>query len=240
ASNALIFTVAGPTVNPGGTVNGASFSAGAAVSPGSIASVFGTSFTLLQGPVTVRMNGTTAPVFAVSDTQINLQVPWEMAGLAQSNLTVSAGGVTSRPVDVSLTTFAPGIFSTNSSGNGQGAILIANTASLAAPAGMFPGSQPVSRGEFISIFCTGLGPVSNQPPTGVSASDNPPSLTTTTPTVTIGGITMEADFSGLAPAFFGLYQVNVQVPSNAPTGDAVEVVLTIGGVASNTVTIAVE
>ncbi|MCH8268298.1 MAG: hypothetical protein IH846_12330 [Acidobacteria bacterium] len=46
--------------------------------------------------------------------------------------------------------------------------------------------------------------------------------------------------SGLAPGFVGLYQVNVQVPSNAPTGEAVEVVLTIGGVTSNTVTIAVE
>ena len=44
----------------------------------------------------------------------------------------------------------------------------------------------------------------------------------------------------LAPGFVGLYQVNVQVPAEAPTGDGVEVVLSIGGVASNTVTIAVQ
>jgi uncharacterized protein (TIGR03437 family) len=47
-------------------------------------------------------------------------------------------------------------------------------------------------------------------------------------------------FSGLAPGFFGLYQVNVQVPQNAPVGSAVSVVLTIGGIGSNTVTIAVQ
>ncbi len=60
------------------------------------------------------------------------------------------------------------------------------------------------------------------------------------PTVTIGDVPAVVNFSGLAPGFVGLYQVNVEVPANAPTGEAVEVVLTIGGVASNTVTIAVE
>ena len=57
--------------------------------------------------------------------------------------------------------------------------------------------------------------------------------------MTIGGVTVPPSFSGLT-SFVGLYQVNVQVPSNTPTGDAVEVVLTIGGATSNTVTIAVQ
>ncbi len=46
-------------------------------------------------------------------------------------------------------------------------------------------------------------------------------------------------FSGLAPGFVGLYQVNAQVPENAATGDAVPLILTIGGATSNTVTVAV-
>jgi len=46
--------------------------------------------------------------------------------------------------------------------------------------------------------------------------------------------------SGLAPGAVGLYQVNVQVPLGAPAGDAVPVILSIGGIASNTVTIAVQ
>jgi uncharacterized protein (TIGR03437 family) len=61
-----------------------------------------------------------------------------------------------------------------------------------------------------------------------------------TPWVTIGGVPTAVSFSGLAPGFAGLYQVNVQVPPSAPTGGGVAVVLAIGGVASNTVTVAVE
>ena len=96
------------------------------------------------------------------------------------------------------------------------------------------------RGEFVSTFCTGLGPVTNQPATGDAASINSLSGTTTTPTVTIGGVAATVSFSGLATGFVGLYQVDVQVPANAPPGDNVPVVLSIGGATSNTVTIAIQ
>jgi len=48
------------------------------------------------------------------------------------------------------------------------------------------------------------------------------------------------NFSGLAPGYVGLYQVNVQIPDTAPSGDAVPVILSIGGATANTVTIAVQ
>ena len=112
---------------------------------------------------------------------------------------------------------------------------------FAAPSGSISGQQarPANRLEFISIFCSGLGDVTNRPPSGAPPSGGDLSNTMATPTVIIGGVDVPPSFSGLT-SFVGLYQVNVQVPSNAPTGDAVEVVLTIGGVASNTVTIAVQ
>jgi uncharacterized protein (TIGR03437 family) len=69
---------------------------------------------------------------------------------------------------------------------------------------------------------------------------NPLSSTTTLPVVTIGGVAAQVVFSGLAPDFVGLYQVNALVPQGAPSGSAVSVLMTIGGVASNTVTIAVQ
>ncbi|MBI4465461.1 MAG: SBBP repeat-containing protein [Acidobacteria bacterium] len=241
-SNALSFTVTGPTINTGGVVNGASFASGVTTVPGSIATAFGTNLAPSgSGSVAVRMNGVNAPVFAANATQVNFQIPWELANQAQATLTVAAGGVTSSPVTVSLASFAPGIFSTNSTGSGQGAILIANSPFVAAPVGMFSGSRPVKRGEeYISIYCTGLGAVTNQPPTGVQAPGAPPSLTVTTPQVSIGGVPVPVAFSGLAPGYFGLYQVNVQVPATAPTGSAIAVVLSIGGVTSNMVTIAVQ
>ena len=227
-----------PQLTQGGVVNGASFTPGGALVPGSIASVFGNNLSS-GSSVTIQVNGVSAPVFAYTQQQINFQVPWELAGLPQASLTATVGGVISNAVTVNLTPLGPGLFSTNSSGTGQGAILIANTASLAAPVGAFSGSAPVQRGGFISIYCTGLGAVSNQPGTGVIASANPLSVTTTTPTVAVGGVPALVSFSGLASGFFGLYQVNVQIPAGAPTGNAVPVVLTIGGVASNPVTIAI-
>jgi uncharacterized protein (TIGR03437 family) len=46
------------------------------------------------------------------------------------------------------------------------------------------------------------------------------------------------DLPGLAPGFVGLYQVNVQTPEGAPTGNNVPLAISVGGVTSNTVTIA--
>ena len=239
-----------PVINAGGTVNGASFRAGAAVAPGSIASVFGSSLALATasasatplpatlGGASADLGGNGAPLFFVSSGQINIQVPWELAGQTQARLTITAGGVTSNPQTVSLATFAPGIFQL---ANGQGAILIANTATVAAPVASIAGSQarPANPGEFITIYCTGLGPVTNQPPTAAPASGSPLSVTTTTPAVSVGNIPGTVSFSGLAPGFVGLYQVDVQIPANAPLGSAVPVTVQVGSAVSNSVTVAI-
>ena len=237
----------------GGVVNGASF-ANLPPPAGSIGSIFGTNLafsTLVAdstplptslGGVSVQINGIAAPLFFVSPLQINFQVPWESLGLPEGSITVTVNGVTSAPQTISLAPFHPGIFATNSAGTGQGAILIAATGEFAAPSGSIPdrAARLASRGDFLSIFCTGLGAVRNPPVSGAPALAEPLSTTITTPSVTIGGVPASVSFSGLGPGFVGLYQVNVEVPEDALTGNAVPVVLTIGGVTSNTVTIAVQ
>jgi uncharacterized protein (TIGR03437 family) len=60
------------------------------------------------------------------------------------------------------------------------------------------------------------------------------------PVVTIGGVPATVSFSGLAPGFVGLYQINAQVPAATLTGPWIPIGLTIGGVTSNTATIAVD
>jgi uncharacterized protein (TIGR03437 family) len=225
-------------------VNGASFAPGAAIAPGSIASVFGSNLaSSASGAVSLQLGGTAAYLLGVSPQQINFQVPWELSGQSQASLTVGVDGVTSSPSTVNLSSFSPGIFTIGQSG--QGAILIANTDIVAGALGTIPGRtvRPANRGEFVSIYCTGLGPVTNQPATGAKALENPLSGTIAIPTVTIGSIPAPDTggfFAGLAPGFVGLYQVNVQIPFNAPTGDAIPVALTVGGVTSNTVTIAIQ
>ncbi len=241
-----------PSVNPGGILNGASF--GTSLSGGALASLFGASLgsgtsgaTGLPLPTTlgqtsVQMNGSNVPLIFVSPLQINFQVPWELLGQTAATLTVSAGGAVSAPQQVTLTPAAPAIFAVSQDGRGQGAILIANAGDLlAAPAGSVAGrsSRPARRGESVTLFCVGLGAVSNRPASGAAALSEPLSLTQATPTVTIGGVSANVTFSGLAPGFVGLYQVNVQIPDGVTDGNSVAVVLSVGGVASNTVTMAV-
>jgi uncharacterized protein (TIGR03437 family) len=124
----------------------------------------------------------------------------------------------------------------------QGAVLIAATGELAATTGRIAGRpcRPANRGEWVSIFCTGLGPVNNQPASGASASGNPLSVTLLTPTVTIGRASAVVNFSGLAPGYVGLYQINAQVPLDSTAGRSVPVEVRIGSFTSNTAYIAVQ
>ena len=230
-----------PTVFDGGVVNNASFAGGAPVAPGSIASIFGAD---LEGAV-VRFNGITAPqshpAFA---GQIDAQVPWELGMLASpradATLSVTANLLDGKSVSVPIAAYAPGIYTAASSGSGQGAVLINGTALLAAPVGSPWRGRPAKRGEWVSIYCNGLGSVTNQPATGAPAPSVALSWTVADVAAAIGGVPAKVAFHGLAPGFVGLYQVNALVPDAAASGSAVTLTLSVAGSASNTVTIAVE
>jgi len=84
----------------------------------------------------------------------------------------------------------------------------------------------------LTIYATGLGPVDHQPATGAASPDSLLAPTTTRPNVTVGGAAAIVTYSGLAPGWIGLYQVNAQVPPGIPSG-AQPVRLAIGGIASN-------
>jgi uncharacterized protein (TIGR03437 family) len=244
-----------PSINEGGAVNAASFAGGAPVSPGSIVSVFGDDLAagLLEAdavPLPTTLNGTTlrfgdslaAPQFFQSPMQVNIQVPWELEGQDETTLQADVAGVVSGDIAVALAAHSPGLFSMTQTGSGQGAILISGAGLLAAEENAVPGapSRPVRRGEFLEVYASGLGPVVNPPASGSLASSVTLSPTTSEATVTIGGEEAAVSFAGLAPGFVGLYQVNLEVPQNAPSGGAVELVLRIGGAVSNAVTVAVE
>jgi uncharacterized protein (TIGR03437 family) len=237
-------SVPAPAVSVNGVVDAAAFRA--PVTAGGIASVFGTNlgsvitnaFTVplpnaIEG-ATVTIGGRTAPLFFVSPTQINFQVPWELSGQTQTTLQVTTPAGTSGPLTVSLSTASASIFTLDSSGGGQGVVTISNTGQLAVAA------TPAPRGQYITIYCTGLGTVSNPPATGATAVADPVSSTVANATVTIGGVPATVNFAGLAPGFVGLYQVNALVPSSVSPGSAVSLVLIINGASSNIATIAVQ
>jgi uncharacterized protein (TIGR03437 family) len=122
----------------------------------------------------------------------------------------------------------------NGQGAGQGAILD----SFYKPVDT---ANPATAGSTILlIYCTGLGAVTNQPPSGSPPANGQLSQTTTFPTVNIGGLAAQVLFSWLAPGSVGEYQKNALVPAGSLKGAAVPVVIAIGGATSNTVTIAVQ
>lgn len=232
----VLAQTSGPAISPGGVVNAASYTG--TVVPGSAVSVFGS---FPAGSASFQFGGALrAPLFFASGTQANIQVPWELSGQTQTTLTVAVDGQTSPPQAVNLAAFAPGIFSTNMQGFGQGVILDSSYRLVDA-------SNPVTPGQtVVAIYCTGLGAVTDPPPDGSPSpaspldSATPLALTIATPSVTFGGAPAQVLLAGLAPGLVGVYQVNAVVPANSPAGNSVAVAISIGGATSNAVTMAVK
>jgi uncharacterized protein (TIGR03437 family) len=253
-----------PQVVPAGVVNAATATAIPAV-PGSLMTILGSGLAYgsgaLQAPSDVSSfivpnrlfgmrvygNGNRAGLLYASPSQANIQIPWELAGQSQATLTITRNGL-SQMVTVPVATYAPGLFAMNQLGTGQAAAIV-NAGEIAAPAGTFPGSRAIHRGEYLALFGTGLGPLDRMdlgdaditpPPAYYSTNGGPLRNTTTTPLVTVGGVSATVQFSGFAPYMIGVYQVNILIPANAPEGNTVPILLNIGGVASNTVTVAIQ
>ncbi len=96
----------------------------------------------------------------------------------------------------------------------------------------------------MTIFANGLGPTNPPIDIGDDSLDDQGNFvrrdTVTVPKVTLGGVEAPVAFAGMSPQFVAVYQVNVTVPADAPTGDAVPLIIEIGGKKSrDDVTIAV-
>ncbi len=245
-----------PAVASGGVLNGASFTKGQAVAPGSLVSIFGTNLAATTasassvplstslGGVSVTFNNIPAPLYFVSHSaangdQINAQVPYELLGSPSAQVVVT-NGTASGPQTVSLASAAPGIFQL---GGGQAVAYGNSDYAFAAPTGSIPG-VPAHPAKILDpltlvILATGLGAV--DPPLATGAGD-PTTVhnTTVTPVVTVGGVNAKVVFSGILPGFPGVYQINIIVASGTPTGNAVPLQIQMGGITtSDQVTIAV-
>jgi trimeric autotransporter adhesin len=233
-----------PVISSGGVVGAASYVPNASVPPGSIGSIFGvrlaagsasggTPLPFTLGGTQVFLNGViSCPLFSVSPTQINFQMPVDAVG-ATANLTVVSNNLSSAPIVVPTGSVYPGIFTTNSAGTGQAAALNGDYSPNSA-------TNPTPAGSSIFLYLTGLGSTNPAFATGQPGSANPPlNQTLITPTVLINGVSANVGFSGLAPTFVGLYQVNATIPQGTPSG-LVNVQVVANGVSSNIAQIAVK
>lgn len=172
-----------------------------------------------------------ARIVYVSPTQVNIVVPWELQGQTSAQMKVVLDGdLFSSVTTVPLATYAPAFFTYGSN------IAIAQDSGY----NLITTTNPAKRGSLIVMYVNGLGPVSNQPATGDPASATAISQTTQPVTVSFGGTTATATFSGLTPGLQGLYQLNITVPSGATTGSAVPVTVSINGVTSAQATLPIQ
>jgi minor extracellular serine protease Vpr len=241
-----------PALRSDGIVNAASGQVGRGLAPGSYISLFGASFTdqtrvfntnylpLSLAGVSVGFDvpGQTNRSFPgtisfVSPGQINVQVPWELAGQSQVQLKVSNGLYSSARLTIPLNEVSPAFFEYTDPGSGRQLI-----AALDQNFQLVTGAAPVARGSVVQLYANGLGPVDNQPATGQVAPSSPLATCRIAAQVTIGGQNATVLFAGLAPGFVGLYQINATVPAEAPTGIQ-PVVITMNGVASKTASLPV-
>jgi uncharacterized protein (TIGR03437 family) len=102
---------------------------------------------------------------------------------------------------------APGIYSLDQSGTGLGAVLHADYSVVTA-------AKPASPGETVLVFLTGMGTVTPPVADGTAGKSSPLSLIDASPlSVLVAGQPANIVFSGLAPGFPGLYQLNITLPS---------------------------
>lgn len=211
------FNGAGVFINPLGVVNAANFAPITnSVAPNEFISLFGLGLSSgiaqaaslpLQttlGGVQVTVNGRLAPLFYVSPQQINVLVPSNTPEIF-ATIQVINNGVKSNLVTVYANDSAPGVFTLDTSGTGPAAALHADFSVVNA-------GNPAKPGEVILLFLGGLGAVT---PAVADGAAGPPFSTVSKPVrVFFNGQEGAVSFSGLAPGFAGLYQINVQVPSS--------------------------
>ncbi len=244
----LVVAGALPTFTAASIVNAASFAPG--MVPYGLATLFGTGLSQVSGTefpggatiwkgVQVKIDGVAVPLFAISNQngqeQINFQVRADLGVPAVVHVTVENNGSSTTVSNVPVLPAQPGIFEYTPQGGTTkyaAALKVDNST-------MGPGN-PVARGSYLQLYLTGLGPVLPNLQTGQAGLSTPPFSTTFyTPTVMIAGASAPVLFSGVAPGFVGLYQINIQVPASIQAG-TVPLVVTVNGVSSQTTQVAVQ
>jgi len=157
------------------------------------------------GSTRVTFNGTPAPLLLVTPGQINLLTPFGLTG-ATATVVVTRGAVSGAPVTLPLAEQSLGIFTVLSSGAGAGIILHADGRLVTREA-------PIEADEVLILYGTGMGGVSPAIGTGQAAPGSPLSETLVPMRVLFDGGEGRILFSGPAPGFAGLYQINVRAPS---------------------------
>ena len=222
-----------------GTIHNMFPQAGAPLAPGTIVQVYGTGLapatqqTNLPLPTnvsgtTVIIGGIQAPIYYVSDGQLNAQLPVELTAGHQYQILVSANGALTMPDTIDVEAVTPGVAAA-----ADGTIIAQHV-----DTSYVTSASPAHPGEILTIYLAGMGLTDQPVATGQQAPSSPLAHPTVQPAVTVNGEAAQISFAGLTPQLVGLYQINFTVPADSPAGN-LKLVVSQNGVPSNVSTVAV-
>ena len=231
-----------PTLAVNGLLHNLNAQLGAPLAPGTVTQVYGTNFAesansvstatlpvLFQG-VQVLIGGMNAPVYFVSPTHINVQLPNELTATQEYQALVIVNGALTLPQPLDLVPVTPGVVAL------PDATLVAQHS---ADFSLVDASHPAKPNEVLFIYLEGLGGTSGNVASGVPSPGSPLAVVSSPVTVTIDGQPAQTLFTGLTPGLVGLYQINLIVPPNAKAGK-LPVTITQGGLSANATTLSVQ
>lgn len=243
-----------------GLVDNAAFVTGQSVGAGSVAAVFGSQLSASApanaagfplpttlGGVQVLINGTAVPLIYADSNQADIQVPFTLS-TGQVVVQVVRNGQPGNRISAAVDSIAPRLFALRqlppAPGGTSYGVVLNSDGTLALPSNLGVSAHPAHLGDVVTIYALGLGPVSPTVNTGQPAPSSEP-LARITNQIQVsygansgGAVTVIPTYAGLAPTYAGLYQVNVLIPENAPTGN-VPVSIIVSGLATNIIDMAI-
>ena len=186
------------------------------------------------GGTQLLFDGVPAPLIYARNDQVSGIVPYELSGKASTQVHVSFGGQISNTVKVPVVEVAPGIFTADSSGRGQGAIVNQDGTLNSA-------SNPAPAGSIVFLYATGEGQTSPGGENGKPADSPAPQPISQPVTATVGGLSAPVLYAGGVPGLVaGVLQVNVQIPQGVGGSSSSPLILTFGKISTQPgVTVAV-
>jgi uncharacterized protein (TIGR03437 family) len=183
--------------------------------------------------IQILVNDVAVPLIYVSPGQINFLVPMNVgtSGTAEFQVVKPSLGQVLASGSAALDRVAPALFAANG-GAGQVAAINAEDGTVNSPTNM------VGRGKIITLYGTGAGFVSGAPPDGTPSSGElktdaqPPAVRVLIATDFVPDENIS--YSGLAPGFPGLWQINVKVPDTVLPNPQTLVTVQVFSINSNT------
>jgi uncharacterized protein (TIGR03437 family) len=233
-----------PYIAPTGVLNAAGVTPQKGVAPGSMISIFGahlttTSAVAADGLLPQTLAGVIAragdrilPLIYASPAQINAQLPDDVP-TGDQTLTVSPPGLPNISTVFTVVRNAPGLFP----------VMVVDQAfamALHEDGSAITTDSPAKRGELITVYGTGFGPTDHQRPEGFPIPSSPDYLIVDTATVQVGDTVINTQKAFAVPGRQGIDAVQFRLTDDSPSATNATIKVTVNGVDSNTVLIAVQ